>query len=109
MNSDSPSVPIGLSEIVTLLTLVGSVLAAIFGRDWGITSNAQEYAGQAVVLLPIGLALARAIKHHGASASFLAASVPVVLDSLPAVAPVDTYPGDDAVPLAVMPSAGLQP
>ena len=66
--SDTASVPaVGLSETVTIVTLIGSALTVLFGKDWGVVANAQHYAGLAVVLLPIGLGFARAIKHHAAT------------------------------------------
>jgi len=94
--SNDTAVPVGLSEIVTLLTLVGSMLTALFGGDWGLAQNAQQYAGVAVVLLPIGLSLSRAIKHHGVSTAAGAPLPPVEVASVAAVSdPVaDTYPGD---------------
>ena len=103
-NSTAP-VPIGLSEIVTLITLVGSALTALYGRDWGIAANAQHYAGIAVVLLPIGLSIARAIKHHAVTAAASAVAV-AAQSSIAAVThtytapsmaePVaDPYPGGD--------------
>lgn len=101
MSINSKSVPVGLSEVVTLLTLIGSVLTALFGRDWGVTANAQQYAGVAVVLLPIGLSISRAIKHHGsavAAVTALTALLPataLVPATAPAVADVaDPFPGE---------------
>ena len=106
-NTDAPlaSVPaLGLSEIVTVLTLIGSALTALYGKDWGIAANAQHYAGIAVVLLPIGLGLARAIKHHAATtanANVAVSQVWVTKTPDPAPAPsmaepvADPYPGGD--------------
>ena len=107
-NTDAPlaSVPaLGLSEIVTVLTLIGAALTALYGRDWGVAANAQHYAGIAVVLLPIGLSIARAIKHHAATTSnarvaeaqVYSTRVTVTAEPAPSMAePVaDPYPGGD--------------
>ena len=105
-NTDAPlaSVPaLGLSEIVTVLTLIGSALTALYGRDWGIAANAQHYAGIAVVLLPIGLSIARAIKHYAATTANakVATVLPIRLTVDPPAAPsmaepvADPYPGGD--------------
>ena len=102
-NSTAP-VPIGLSETVTVITLIGSALTALYGRDWGIAANAQHYAGIAVVLLPIGMSLARAIKHHAvttanghvAVAQAYAVAPPSPITSPSMAEPVaDPYPGGD--------------
>jgi phosphotransferase system glucose/maltose/N-acetylglucosamine-specific IIC component len=90
-NTDAPlaTVPLlGLSEVVLLVTLIGSALTALFGHDWGITANSQTIAAKAVVLLPIGLAIARAIKHHGASTANAA-----VAAASPSTVPVETDSG----------------
>ena len=59
------SVRVGLSEIVLLITMLGSLLTAVFGQDWGVGVHAQQIAEKGVILLPVALGLFRAIKHHG--------------------------------------------
>lgn len=58
-------VKVGLSEVLQMLALVASLATALFGHDFGITKNAQAIAQLAVVLIPMGMALARSIKHKG--------------------------------------------
>lgn len=112
--SDTPlaSVPaVGLSETVTIVTLIGSALTVLFGKDWGVVANAQHYAGLAVVLLPIGLGFARAIKHHAATTANAgvveaqayanAHQVSSMAEPTPDPYPVDPYPA--VVPAIVPP------
>jgi hypothetical protein len=72
-NTDAPVADVAgpklLSEIVTIITLVGSALVVVFGQDWGIRAHAQDVASAAVVILPAALGLARALKHRGAMAA----------------------------------------
>lgn len=67
-STDTPlaTVPFGKSEILTVLMTIASFCNATFGKDYGISQNAQAISALGVVLLPIGLGLFRSIKHHGA-------------------------------------------
>ena len=61
--------PIGFSEIFGLVSFVASLLTVTFGHDFGVGDNAQNLATLAVALVPIGIALSRAIKHRGTDAA----------------------------------------
>jgi hypothetical protein len=67
-NTDTPvaSVPYGPSEIVSFLLMIGSFCNATLGQDYGISKNAQAISALVAGLIPIGVGLFRAIKHHGA-------------------------------------------
>lgn len=58
-------VKVGLSEVLQVLALIASLATALFGHDFGITKNAQAIAQLAVFLIPMGMAVARSIKHKG--------------------------------------------
>jgi len=94
-------VKIGLSEITVILSLICSAVTAIWGDEWDLSAKVPQVAAYAVVLLPIGLAIARAIKHHGvarANAIVIAAQpLPIPLPGgKPAGPPPETFPPGDA-------------
>ena len=69
-SSDQPpdvTVPIGLSEITSILVIIGGILASTgLHRDFGLTAHAADYAPWVVALVTASLGLSRAIKHRGA-------------------------------------------
>lgn len=58
---------VGPTEIVGVLTAVGGLLAALFGKDWGISAHAEQIVSAGFLIGPVVIGLARAIKHNGVS------------------------------------------
>lgn len=57
-------VPVGMSEAVLLVGMLGSALAALFGTDLGLVAHAQEVASVGFVLAPVVLAAIRTVQHR---------------------------------------------
>ena len=99
-SSDQPpdvTVPIGLSEITSIIVIIGGILASTgLHRDFGLTAHAADYAPWVVALVTASMTLARAIKHRGA----MAANAQVLSDHI--------Y-NNGGVPVVPAPSAPAEP
>jgi len=124
--------PFGPTEAVSILVTLGGLLAALFGRDWGISRHAEQIVSAGYLVGPVIFGFARALKHHaatGAAAMVYVAdaavrsaapavpvpvsqNVTVVQPPAPAPAdappepPADAYPG---TPPAVEPTPAAPP
>ncbi len=121
-NPSAPSAvvkPFGPTEAVSILVTLGGLLAALFGRDWGISRHAEQIVSAGYLVGPVIFGSARALKHHAATGaaamvyvadaavrSAAPASVPVPVSQnvtvvqppappadLPPEPPADAYPG----------------
>jgi hypothetical protein len=75
----------GTSEFVVVCTLLSTILTSVYGQDWGLAEHVQSVAAAGVVLLPIGLAIARSLKHRGAMAANATVAVAQIRNLDPAV------------------------
>jgi len=59
--------PFGPTEAVSILVTLGGLLAALFGRDWGISRHAEQIVSAGYLVGPVIFGFARALKHHAAT------------------------------------------
>ena len=110
------SVPIGLSEVTSLIVIVGGMLASTgLHSGLGLTAHAADYAPLVVAVVTVAMTLARAIKHRSA----MAAAAQVLSDHLAyggaaavtsnATAPAKTVAADSAVAESAVPVVVVVP
>ena len=83
--------PFGPTEAVSILVTLGGLLAALFGRDWGISRHAEQIVSAGYLVGPVVFGFARALKHHaatGAAAKVYVADAAVRSAAPPVPAPV---------------------
>lgn len=67
--------PFGPTEAVSILVTLGGLLAALFGRDWGISRHAEQIVSAGYLVGPVIFGFARALKHHAATGAAAAVYV----------------------------------
>ncbi len=83
--------PFGPTEAVSILVTLGGLLAALFGRDWGISRHAEQIVSAGYLVGPVIFGFSRALKHHaatGAAAKVYVADAAVRSAAPPVPAPV---------------------
>lgn len=92
-NPSAPSAvvkPFGPTEAISILVTLGGLLAALFGRDWGISRHAEQIVSAGYLVGPVVFGFSRALKHHAATGA--AAMVYVADAAARSAAPVVPVP-----------------
>jgi len=82
--------PFGPTEAVSILVTLGGLLAALFGRDWGISRHAEQIVSAGYLVGPVVFGFSRALKHHAATGA--AAMVYVANAAVRSAAPAVPVP-----------------
>ena len=101
--------PFGPTEAVSILVTLGGLLAALFGRDWGISRHAEQIVSAGYLVGPVIFGFARALKHHAATGA--AAKVYVADAAVRSAAPPVPVPVSQNVTVVQppVPPAGTPP